>query len=193
MWRVALRLKPRAQHSAFACRHLSTWVTNEPGATPAAEATAVNNAKTIHRISPNHLRSQEDTRRVQLLIRTFKQYGHFVAHIDPLKKSEKSPELQKWNWGSRCGPTVSCVALSQCIDPTSVGFSEEDLDREFFIGDDLSIGPVATLRDIVTQLRALFCGHIATEYQHLRNRDAAMWIRESLVKYNVSKQLVSHA
>ncbi|RHY65209.1 hypothetical protein DYB30_001013 [Aphanomyces astaci] len=147
MWRVALRLKPRAQHSAFACRHLSTWVTNEPGATPAAEATAVNNAKTIHRISPNHLRSQEDTRRVQLLIRTFKQYGHFVAHIDPLKKSEKSPELQKWNWGSRCGPTVSCVALSQCIDPTSVGFSEEDLDREFFIGDDLSIGPVATLRD----------------------------------------------
>ncbi|RQM19850.1 hypothetical protein B5M09_000642, partial [Aphanomyces astaci] len=147
MWRVALRLKPRAQHSAFACRHLSTWVTNEPGATPAAEATAVNNAKTIHRISPNHLRSQEDTRRVQLLIRTFKQYGHFVAHIDPLKKSEKSPELQKWNWGSRCGPTVTCVALSQCIDPTSVGFSEEDLDREFFIGDDLSIGPVATLRD----------------------------------------------
>ncbi|RHZ06679.1 hypothetical protein DYB37_002784 [Aphanomyces astaci] len=147
MWRVALRLKPRAQHSAFACRHLSTWVTNEPGAPPAAEATAVNNAKTIHRISPNHLRSQEDTRRVQLLIRTFKQYGHFVAHIDPLKKSEKSPELQKWNWGSRCGPTVTCVALSQCIDPTSVGFSEEDLDREFFIGDDLSIGPVATLRD----------------------------------------------
>lgn len=36
---------------------------------------------------------------------------------------------------------------------------------------------------IVTELRELFCGHIGTEYQHLRNRDAALWIRERLVKY----------
>lgn len=39
---------------------------------------------------------------------------------------------------------------------------------------------------IVTELRELFCGHIGTEYQHLRNRDAALWIRERLVKYKAS-------
>lgn len=37
----------------------------------------------------------------------------------------------------------------------------------------------------MTELRELFCGHIGTEYQHLRNRDAALWIRERLVKYKV--------
>jgi 2-oxoglutarate dehydrogenase complex dehydrogenase (E1) component-like enzyme len=38
---------------------------------------------------------------------------------------------------------------------------------------------------IVTELRGLFCGHIGLEYQHLRNRDAALWIRERLEEYKV--------
>ncbi|KAI9911424.1 hypothetical protein PsorP6_009227 [Peronosclerospora sorghi] len=32
-------------------------------------------------------------------------------------------------------------------------------------------------------MRAIF-GHIGLEDQHLRNRDAALWIRERLEKYN---------
>lgn len=38
---------------------------------------------------------------------------------------------------------------------------------------------------IVTELREIFCGPIGTEYYHLRNRDAAFWIREGLAKYKV--------
>lgn len=41
------------------------------------------------------------------------------------------------------------------------------------------------LTKIVTELRELFCGHIGTEYYHLRNRDAAQWIRDALTKYKV--------
>ncbi|KAI9907424.1 hypothetical protein PsorP6_003643 [Peronosclerospora sorghi] len=57
-----------------------------------------------------------------------------------------------------------------------VAFSEEIVMTAHVLGED-SDGA----------MRAIF-GHIGLGYQHLRNRDAALWIRERLEKYKVESK-----
>jgi 2-oxoglutarate dehydrogenase E1 component len=97
-----------------------------------------------------------DHLRVVMLIRAYRVRGHLLADLDPLglAGSKHHPEL----------------------DPKAYGFSEADLDREFFLDNVLGLDK-ATLRRIVEILRQTYSSRIGVEFMHIQDPDQKAWIQ----------------
>ena len=110
--------------------------------------------------------SIQESMRLLLLVRAYQVNGHFMASLDPL------------------GLEVRKVPIE--LDPALYGFSEADLDRQFFLGTWQMKGflsednPVQTLRQILNRLRDTYCGNIGYEYMHISDRDQCNWLREKI-------------
>lgn len=108
----------------------------------------------------------QESMRLLLLVRAYQVNGHMKAKIDPLglEKPEIPDEL----------------------DPALYGFTEADLDREFFLGVWRMSGflsenrPVQTLRSILTRLEQAYCGSIGYEYMHIADREKCNWLRDKI-------------
>ena len=97
-----------------------------------------------------------DHLRVVMLIRAYRVRGHLLADLDPLglAGSKHHPEL----------------------DPQSYGFSEADLDREFFLDNVLGLEK-ATLRRILEILRQTYSSKVGVEFMHIQYPDQKAWIQ----------------
>jgi 2-oxoglutarate dehydrogenase E1 component len=97
-----------------------------------------------------------DHLRVVMLIRAYRVRGHLLADLDPLglARGKHHPEL----------------------DPKAYGFSEADLDREFFLDNVLGLEK-ATLRRIVEILRQTYSAKIGVEFMHIQDPDQKAWIQ----------------
>eukprot|EP00897_Mesotaenium_endlicherianum_P004573 jgi/Mesen1/4143/ME000218S03262 len=77
------------------------------------------------------------------------------------------------------------------LDPALYGFSEGDLDREFFLGVWNMSGflhenrPVQTLRAILQRLEQTYCGSIGYEYMHISDREQCNWLRGKIETLNM--------
>src|SRR5215204_7568809 len=102
-------------------------------------------------------RAAIDTIRAMQLIRAYRVRGHLEADLDPLglERREHHPEL----------------------DYRTYGFTEADLDREIFINNLLGREPT-TLREIIADLRAIYCGRIGVEYMHIQVLAERQWIQQ---------------
>jgi 2-oxoglutarate dehydrogenase E1 component len=96
---------------------------------------------------------------VSRLIQIYANRGHLVADIDPL--------------GLMHRPVPRVLELAY------FGLSDADLDTEFFTGS--RVGGVATrmkLRDIVAQLRQIYCGHVGAEFAHVSETEERLWLQD---------------
>jgi 2-oxoglutarate dehydrogenase E1 component len=93
------------------------------------------------------------------LIRAYRTRGHLAANLDPLglEPPKHQPELQ----------------------PEYYGFTEVDLDRPIFLANRLG-REIATLREIIAQLRETYCGHVGIEFMHIQDPEQRLWLQERM-------------
>ncbi|KAI8539943.1 hypothetical protein RHMOL_Rhmol09G0222300 [Rhododendron molle] len=108
----------------------------------------------------------QESMRLLLLVRAYQVYGHMKAKLDPLSLEQRE--------------------IPDDLDPALYGFTEADLDREFFLGVWRMSGflsenrPVQTLRAILTRLEQAYCGTIGYEYMHIADREKCNWLRDKI-------------
>ncbi|KAK1418489.1 hypothetical protein QVD17_27634 [Tagetes erecta] len=123
----------------------------------------------------------QESMRLLLLVRAYQVYGHMKAKLDPLNLEQRE--------------------IPDDLDPALYGFSEADLDREFFLGVWRMSGflsenrPVQTLRAILTRLEQAYCGSIGFEYMHIADREQCNWLRDRIetpipMAYNTQRREV---
>jgi 2-oxoglutarate dehydrogenase E1 component len=97
-----------------------------------------------------------DHLRVVMLIRAYRVRGHLLADLDPLglARNKHHPEL----------------------DPKAYGFTDADLEREFFLDNVLGLEK-ATLRRIVEILQQTYSSRIGVEFMHIQDPDQKAWIQ----------------
>src|SRR3954470_6548960 len=84
-------------------------------------------------------RAAADSIRAMLLIRTYRVRGHLAAHLDPLGLSKHE--------------------MPADLTTEYHGFSDADLDRPIYLGGTMGL-QWATVRELVTILRANYCGNV---------------------------------
>ncbi len=97
----------------------------------------------------------EEQANVLQLINAYRERGHLLADIDPLKMT--TPHASE-------------------LDLENFGLTIWDLDREFITGG-LHGEKTASLRRILEILRRAYCGKVGIEYRHIQSKEQKDWIR----------------
>jgi 2-oxoglutarate dehydrogenase E1 component len=96
---------------------------------------------------------------VSRMIQIYANRGHLVAQIDPLGLLER--------------PMPKVMGLDY------LGLTEADLDTEFLTGSrNGAIKPRLKLREIIEQLKHIYCGTIGAEFAHVSNETERLWLQD---------------
>jgi 2-oxoglutarate dehydrogenase E1 component len=112
------------------------------------------------------------------LLQSYESVGHLVADIDPLKLKEVYKDTKTFAQKFRF-PQADLLKL---LDYREYGFTEADLDREFYIeiGHKSSIlaqKKIWKLKDVIQAYKTAYCGKVGVEFSHIPDREICDWIR----------------
>ncbi|WP_082441799.1 2-oxoglutarate dehydrogenase E1 component [Sphingomonas sp. Leaf33] len=124
----------------------------KPGAKPAAAAAPA--------ASPDAIRAAADASiRAMTLIRTYRVRGHLAANLDPLGLSKRE--------------------LPEDLRTEYHGFTDDQIDTPVFLGGVLGL-QTATIRELVTILRANYCGNVGLEYMHIADVEERKFLQDRM-------------
>eukprot|EP01062_Namystynia_karyoxenos_P082975 TRINITY_DN944_c0_g2_i1.p1 TRINITY_DN944_c0_g2~~TRINITY_DN944_c0_g2_i1.p1 ORF type:complete len:1042 (+),score=381.08 TRINITY_DN944_c0_g2_i1:85-3126(+) len=104
---------------------------------------------------------------VAQMIRAYAVRGHLLCNLDPL--------------GLR---TIEDIPGE--LEPEYFGFSEADMDRQYYVRIADQIGGVFAqtttlpLREVISRLRETYCGKIGWEFMHISDPEKTRWLRERI-------------
>jgi 2-oxoglutarate dehydrogenase E1 component len=93
------------------------------------------------------------------LIDAYREFGHYLANLDPLKLKPRNQTLD-------------------LLEPSAFGLTDADLNRVFFT--KLSASGRSTLRELLAILRETYCRTIGVEFMHIRDTAIREWLLERM-------------
>jgi 2-oxoglutarate dehydrogenase E1 component len=95
---------------------------------------------------------------VSRLVQVYANRGHLLADIDPLGLMQRP--------------------VPQVLELRHFGLSDADLDTEFYTGSRTEAIPKRMkLRDMIAQLRHIYCGTIGAEFAHVSDSTERLWLQ----------------
>ena len=98
---------------------------------------------------------------VTRLIDAYREYGHYLADLDPLDLAPKRDSLE-------------------LLEPSAFGLTDSDLDRTFYNKVSGAEGGASTLSQVIAVLRETYCRTIGVEFMHIRDTQIRKWLMDRM-------------
>ncbi len=106
------------------------------------------------------------------LIQAYRNRGHQEANLDPLGMMDRK--------------------IIEDLQIEFHGLSQDDLDKEFYTDTFITGSAKTSLRDIIANLRKIYCGTIGVEYNYIMESSERRWFQKKfeskIEKYQFSKK-----
>ena len=123
-----------------------------------------------------------------LLVRSYQARGHYMCKLDPLGINDANLHVDKFAYR---GGQEQADSVPKFLSYKTYGFTEKDLDRNFYLnasvagsgsGGLIGSGQQLKLREIVDIMEEAYCGTVGVEFTHIADLDQQNWIRARFEK-----------